>query len=821
VGLSSAMADLDHGARYDDSVLNLLRLESDRTPSSRIALYRNLIDLMMQNRASTQGGKRSRIFETLGRIHEDIPEPVRRQVAETVARQKVNQSLDLASWLWAADPDVVLHMMPTLRLSEPDWLHLLPRLPQAALAQLAARTDMGDQVRRALASLGATGLGLPPAPVRVPQHQDDSIFDLAQPFEVTPTDTPATFVDTPVFEEAEVEEEQALHLLPVDEAQGPDFAATPNPDWSQLSSRQTEKADKETAHARERIDFIARAVLGGNTEAVDKLAGDVSNDDQPVLPDELERQAISGHAEKTPVYSQADTPAESVEEIQDEIVAPVQSQQQLSDEAQKQIRDLLGRIADFRKRWIDKVPDAARAEPVMDDTATREALSVVAETIETEISEQDSSQSVDESSVPAQEGAAELPADEKIAAQLLDTLPEEAPEQAPEAVPDDQSPLMLTPAIAANLGPSEAASPTPVKQSRVLADIAASLADFQWESDRSGRFVQANATQVDVDHGAGLVPAMAGRALASLFTDESSRSIVTRALSRRTAFRDALFAIDVGPMQGLWRLSGVPVFDPATGLYLGHRGVAERLGAATQALQSPSAETPPEKITKTQTDKTSTGDRLSTLAHETRTPMNAIMGFAQLINAETWGEVPEQYRARASAILEESNRLLRALDDVSDQAKIDRGAYAAHVSAFHPADVLITVRDVFAQEAERRQLQLLTRISDGLPNIWSDRDGIERALGRLIVVALAGAKAGDLIILSVRALPNDDVCFSIAQPARPASDISPENGSGGFGIRLVRQLAGVLSGRLDLSDRRFDLIIPAIVHLPAEQRERK
>jgi signal transduction histidine kinase len=360
----------------------------------------------------------------------------------------------------------------------------------------------------------------------------------------------------------------------------------------------------------------------------------------------------------------------------------------------------------------------------------------------------------------------------------------------------------------------------PTQQTRVLADIAASLSDFQWESDRSGRFVQALAAQVSVEHGSGLVPAMAGRSLASLFAEDSSRAIVTRALARRVAFRDALFVIDVGAMQGAWRLSGVPVFDPSSGLYLGHRGVAERLGAAAQTLHRQPGDAAAPAAVKTDASRLAASDRLSTLAHETRTPMNAIMGFAQLINSETWGDVPEQYRVRASAILEESNRLLRALDDVSDQAKLDRGAYAAHVSAFHPADVLITVRDTFAQEAERRQLQLLTRISDGLPNIWSDRDGIERALGRLIVVALAGAKAGDLIILSVRALPNDDVCFSVAQPARAESDIAPENAAGGFGIRLVRQLAGALSGRLDLSDRRFDLIIPAIVHLPAGQRER-
>ncbi len=777
VGLSLQMQASDQSARYDDSVLNVLRLESDRTPASRISLYRNLIDLMMQNRASTQGSKRTRIFETLGRIHGDVPAKIRHQVAANVGRQRIVQRLDLVSWLWAADPDVTLPMLSTLRLQEADWLKLLPRLPQAALGQLGARDDMTDQVRRALASLGATGLGLPPAS----EADAGAIF-------IVPEAAPPS---------AEEQDAQTVHLLPVGtdvELERPPAETPPElptPDWSQFSRRLSEQ---ESAHNSERIDFIARAVLGGDKSAYQGISGAASNDDQPVKPAETGNVASAGQ----PDASQPDLELTDAFLVQDDTIAidDVRSatpSPELSDDAQQQIRDLIGRIADFRKRWIDKTP-VTTVQPDQPDQAA--AIAAVADAIQADVRATASDAS----------HSASVPAD------TADISHE----------PDESEPLVLMPSIAANIGASVVSLPVQ-RDAQALADIAASLADFQWESDRSGRFVLAQSAQLSVEHGAGLVPAMSGRAMISLFADKTMRGVVDRALVRRMAFRNAHFTIETGLMQGQWRLSGVPVFHAASGLYQGHRGVAQRLGMAALALIG-SEKLASEKIAPARSPDSGqlSTDRLATLAHETRTPLNAIMGFAQLIDGQTWGDVPEHYRTRASAILEESNRLLRALDDVSDQAKLDRGAYTTHVSSFHPADVLVAVQEIFSTEAERRGVHLLTRISDGLPNVWSDKDAIERALGRLLVVALAGAAPQELVLLSARALPNDDVCFAISNPARSA-EAAAKNTDGaaeGFGVRLVRQLAGALSGRLDLSDRRFELIIPAIVRLPEPHRER-
>jgi signal transduction histidine kinase len=760
--------------RFQDSVLNLLRLESDKSASTRIALYRNLIDLMMQGRPATLGVNRPKIFQTLSRLHPDVPVKARRDVVHRIAQQRIAQPLDMVSWLSAADPDLTLSMWHQVTLIETDWLDLLPRLPMKSLSQLAVRDDLPESVRRGLVSLGAAGIGLPPSPA------------------VLETEIASPRTET---------EDAALHLLPVDGnadendhdnasaeiAESENFAAEKMPDWTQIFGK---LSDTSAPEQLERMNVIARAVLGG--QRIDVAA---SNDDHPVA--EIEPPLLLD----APVADdESDVIADSVPTTLDHDDDP----KELSSEAQQQIRDLLQRIAAFRKRWVEGVSTPDTARPTLDNV---EALAAAADAIQADATA----------------------AQSELVTRTSDPAASDNVESA------DDEPLVLTTSIASNLGTagtaqSDEASRVASQQiveaesgrnARALSDIAASLADFDWHSDRSGRFQSAQSISLSVSHGAGLAPAMAGRSLLGLFSDDIARQVVERSLRRKSAFRDVTFHIDSGVLTGHWRLSGVPKFDTVTGLYVGYTGVAVRAGPAMLALQVPAEVAGTNSITALVETSLATTDKLATLAHETRTPLNAIMGFAQLINTQTWGEVSDQYRGKANAILEESTRLLRALDDVSDQAKFDRGAYEMHINAFHPSVVILAVREAAQEEANRRTVHLLTRIHDGLPTLWSDRDAIERALGRLVVIALAGAAAGEVVLLTAKAMPNDDVCFSVTRPHAGQGDPDKVSTVGSsFGLRLVRHLAAVLSGRVDLSERRLELIVPAAAHVAEVHRER-
>jgi His Kinase A (phospho-acceptor) domain len=773
--------------RYDDSVVNLLRLESEKTPVVRASLYRNLIDLMMQDRPSTRGATRTRIFETLSRLHPHIPVIVRKDVARRVGLQRIPQPLDMVLWLWTGDPEVTPEMLETLNLRPADWLALLPKLPKSALGQLSSRADLPPTVQRALTSLGAGGLEIQaPAPAIA-----DAPASLV-PIETLPKSEPFTKPKRETSIEVSM-----MSVTPVETTTTlSDPSRDLSVDWTQLRKPRPEDENH--------LDSVARSIFVRVPEQVF-----ASNDDLPSKNASVE--------ETMPARVEWQTKAVAAEEKNKAIT------EALSEEAQAQIRDLIQRIADFRKRWIDKPITNAEMNYPLRDTQLSEIANVihsemeiagfhVESTIETPQPEIKAAPIVDESNI----------FEPSMMDEIIDISQEQVlPENQTEA---DEDALMLTEAIAHRLPPlafsvpvddAEDKAEIPLAATahlRSLAQRAASLADWQWETDRVGNFLYAHTPHMQATQLGGLLPALRDTNLISLLKEGKPRDTVTRALDRRSAFRDIEFEHNDGPLKGHWWLSGVAVFDPRTGLYLGHRGVARKSDTEIVAT------------TDSYVALKGTSEILSTLAHETRTPLNAIMGFAQMIDAQTWGAVPAPYAPQASAILQESQKLLQALDDVTDAHRLQRGAFGLTIAPIEPGTIIMQILSTHQVKANAKNLPLLSRIYPGLPMLWSDREALERALGRLLVIAISQTETGESVIASVRALQNDAVCFSIgriamaldddasAAPALPAT-ASPATGNS-FAMRFVQQVVISLGGRLETHERRFDLIVPAT--LPAD-----
>ena len=209
--------------------------------------------------------------------------------------------------------------------------------------------------------------------------------------------------------------------------------------------------------------------------------------------------------------------------------------------------------------------------------------------------------------------------------------------------------------------PAEAAPESPA-QSRSLADVVAgierrrrqrdalrsrwsgardsSLALFRWECGPSGDIQWVDGAPRG---------ALIGRSIAaprSAMGDGPANDI-SRAFAMRSPFRDGAFVIGGdSSVAGEWKLSGVPAFEPADGRFAGYRGLAQRdeQGADEQGSVIP--------------DPAS----LRELVHEIKTPLNAIMGFAEIIDGEYLGPADRPYRDRAAHIVGQSRLLLGAID---------------------------------------------------------------------------------------------------------------------------------------------------------------
>jgi len=67
---------------------------------------------------------------------------------------------------------------------------------------------------------------------------------------------------------------------------------------------------------------------------------------------------------------------------------------------------------------------------------------------------------------------------------------------------------------------------------------------------------------------------------------------------------------------------------------------------------------------------------LSRLSHELRTPLNAVIGFTELMLADTQAPLAGQPRQRTTYVLEAGRHLLHLVDEVLDLTRIDAGELA-------------------------------------------------------------------------------------------------------------------------------------------------
>ena len=171
---------------------------------------------------------------------------------------------------------------------------------------------------------------------------------------------------------------------------------------------------------------------------------------------------------------------------------------------------------------------------------------------------------------------------------------------------------------------------------------------FQWECGESG--------QIEWVAGAPR-GALVGQSIAN--GDGAVDKIVERAFAARAPFHGGTLELVADSLiGGVWKISGVPAFERASGRFAGYRGVAER-PSEDRSDGGPGTAADP--------------DSLRELAHEIKTPLNAIIGFAEIISGEYLGPAESKYRDRAGDIVAQARLLLTAIDDLDFAAKTQSG----------------------------------------------------------------------------------------------------------------------------------------------------
>ena len=289
-----------------------------------------------------------------------------------------------------------------------------------------------------------------------------------------------------------------------------------------------------------------------------------------------------------------------------------------------------------------------------------------------------------------------------------------------------------------------------------------------------------------------------------------SDGVTTRAMRQRRPVRGGrLDLAGAGAIAGAWQIDAAPRFASNGGRFLGYQGLLRRPDATQPNVADRVA------------------DRLRQLLHELRTPVNAIQGFAELIQQQLFGPTPHQYRSLAASIAADSAAVLAGFEEIDRLVRFETGR-GDDVSG--QCDLARVVGRLVAQLAPtlaERSVRL-TFDSFGPAPVEMAAGEAERTVWRVLGLLASAAQSGETLALELVAnrdgialaadLPaalaaHDDRTLFAVRPAGVATTASLGFLGGGFALRLARAEAVATGGSLHREGPRLILRLPGLTAL--------
>ncbi|MDF1503216.1 PAS domain-containing sensor histidine kinase [Roseisolibacter sp. H3M3-2] len=155
-------------------------------------------------------------------------------------------------------------------------------------------------------------------------------------------------------------------------------------------------------------------------------------------------------------------------------------------------------------------------------------------------------------------------------------------------------------------------------------------------------------------------------------------------------------------------------------------------------------------------------DFLATMSHELRTPINAVTGYAQLLELGVAGPVTDAQRGYLERVLASSHHLLGLVDDVLDLARLEAGRLAVELVSATVRPVTNGALALVASQAAARGVRLAEPAADADARFVGDEHRVRQILVNLLTNAIKFTSAGGEVRV--------DIAADVERGPRPAAD---------------------------------------------------
>jgi PAS domain S-box-containing protein len=231
---------------------------------------------------------------------------------------------------------------------------------------------------------------------------------------------------------------------------------------------------------------------------------------------------------------------------------------------------------------------------------------------------------------------------------------------------------------------------------------------------------------------------------------------------------------------------------------------------------------------------------LSSMSHELRSPLNAILGFAQLMESDSPPPTPAQKESIAQ-ILQAGWHLLTLINEILDLAKVESRQVPLSAEPVSLAEVMLECQGMIEPQAQQRDIKLTFPQLDIHYFVLADRTRLKQVLINLLSNAIKyNIKQGTVevkytedtpgrIRVSVRDTGAGLTLEQLAQLFQPFNRLGQEAGGEegtGIGLVVARRLVELMGGVIGVESTVgvgsvfwFELISVAEPHLSMEGGE--
>lgn len=220
---------------------------------------------------------------------------------------------------------------------------------------------------------------------------------------------------------------------------------------------------------------------------------------------------------------------------------------------------------------------------------------------------------------------------------------------------------------------------------------------------------------------------------------------------------------------------------------------------------------------------------LSKVSHELRTPLGGILGYAELLQRNSFGPLNEKQKRATSEIVESADYLATMVSELLDEAQLRSSTATLLENVFSPFKLIKQATSGMDILAQKKGLEFSSYTDPDLPQgIFGDERRIRQIVINLIGNAIKFTKEGSVHLNVMRHNENHwgiqvtDTGIGIPKEAQASifepfqqvrSEVTRDNRGIGLGLSITKQLVELMNGRILLESEpgqgsTFTVLLP-------------